>query len=195
MAQFPRANGDLKAVLNLDVGQYQNDAVRVVGYISGTTLTVVGLPSAAIVAGTATAPKLLVGAGVLTGTTVTAVTGAAASPTSLTVSVAQTLGSVLAPVEFIVRSTVDAGVVVQPQGPKLQFFTVKKTGLAPAFAEAIMPVVATRSTVHIFEVRNADDISLALYGTECWTAADLAAALNAAGLAVTSVTAGAAFTA
>lgn len=195
MAGFTKSNSDLRAVNNFDLGQYINDGVKVTGYISGTTLTVVGVPSSAVAAGTALAPKYLLGPGVAVGTTVNAVTGAPATPTSLTVSVAQTLGSATAPVDFVVRSFVDAGVVIQPQGPKLQFFTIKKTGLAPAFADAIMKVVQQRATVHIYEVRNADDISVATYGTECWTAADLTTELNAAGLAVTSVVAGAAFTA
>lgn len=199
MAQFLKQNSDLKGVLNYDVGSYTNDAIILSGYISGTTLTVVGVPNGPVIAGTASAPKYLVGAGVGTGTIVTAVTGSSTNPTSLTVSVSQTVGSVTAPVQFAVKSFVTADLTIQPQGPKLQVFTVSGTA-APAFADAIMKVVQQRATVHMYEVKSSTtDIAFLTYGTECWSfgsgdANDLDIALSDAGLGAFSSASGASFT-
>lgn len=194
MAQFLKSNADLQAVAVFDAGSYTNDAVTFEGYISGTTLTVTQTPSSTIAAGTASNPKYLLGPGVTVGTTVTAGAGI-----TWTVSISQTLGSASSPVKFAVRSFVDADVTVQPQGPKLQFFTVSGVA-APAFADAIMKVVQQRATVHAYEVKSSTtDIAFMTYGTECWAfgtgaANDLDTALTDAGLSAFTSAAGAAFT-
>lgn len=188
MAQFLKVNADLHPVFNFDSANYNNDAVTVEGYISGTTLTLVTSPSGTIVAGTAVAPKMLLGAGVAAGTAVTAGSGS-----TWTVSVSQTLGSASSPVKFAIRSFVTTGTPVQPQGPKLDFFTVTLTGTAPAFAAQILTVVQQLATIHMYEVYDVNTITLALYGTGAWTAADIDTALASAGIAAATVATGASF--
>lgn len=97
------------------------------------------------------------------------------------------------------NSGVDAvtdGVTVQPQGPKLQFFTVTATGaLTGTQVGTIIRTVTQLSTLHMYEYTNDtnDSVSLAVYPVAGWAAADIDTALTAAGVTGTTTTAGASF--
>jgi hypothetical protein len=98
-----------------------------------------------------------------------------------------------------VNSGVDAvtdGVTVQPQGPKLQFFTVTATGaLTGAQVNTIIQTVTQLSTVHMYEYTNDtnDSVALAVYPVAAWTAGAIDTALTAAGVTGTTTAAGGAF--
>ena len=88
-------------------------------------------------------------------------------------------------------SAVVSAATVQPQGPKLDFFTL--TGNGSQLADninAVFQTVEQLATIHIYEYTNATDdtIALAVYPTGAWTTTSLDAALaNAwAGANVTS---------
>lgn len=78
-------------------------------------------------------------------------------------------------------SAVVSAATVQPQGPKLEFFTV--TGNGSQLADninAVFQTVEQLATVHIYEYTNATDdtIALALYPVGAWTDVTLDAALS-----------------
>lgn len=80
-------------------------------------------------------------------------------------------------------SAVDSAVTVQPQGPKLDFFTI--TGNGSQVADNINTVFQTvqqLATVYLYEYTNATDdtLAVAVYPTGAWTAATLETALDAA---------------
>lgn len=80
-------------------------------------------------------------------------------------------------------SAVDSAVTVQPQGPKLDFFTI--TGNGSQIADninAVFQTVQQLATVYIYEYTNATDdtLAVALYPTGAWTTATLDTALTAA---------------
>ena len=87
---------------------------------------------------------------------------------------------------------------VQPQGPKLDFFTI--TGNGSQVADNIATVFQTDeqlATMHIYEYTNATDdtLAIAIYPVGAWTTATLDTALTAAwGSANVSVAASATFT-
>ena len=87
---------------------------------------------------------------------------------------------------------------VQPQGPKLDFFTI--TGNGSQVADNIATVFQTveqLATMHIYEYTNATDdtLAIAIYPVGAWTTATLDTALTAAwGSANVSVAASATFT-
>jgi hypothetical protein len=87
---------------------------------------------------------------------------------------------------------------VQPQGPKLDFFTI--TGNGSQIADNIATVFQTveqLATMHIYEYTNATDdtLAIAIYPVGAWTTASLDTALTAAwSSANVSVTASATFT-
>jgi hypothetical protein len=87
---------------------------------------------------------------------------------------------------------------VQPQGPKLDFFTI--TGNGSQIADNIATVFQTieqLATMHIYEYTDATDdtLAIAIYPTGAWTTATLDTALTAAwGSANVSVAASATFT-
>lgn len=95
-------------------------------------------------------------------------------------------------------SAIDSAVTVQPQGPKLDFFTI--TGNGSQVADNINTVFQTvqqLATVYMYEYTNATDdtLAVAVYPTGAWTAATLETALDAAwGAANVAVTASATFT-
>ena len=95
-------------------------------------------------------------------------------------------------------SAVDSAVTVQPQGPKLDFFTI--TGNGSQVADNINTVFQTvqqLATVYIYEYTNATDdtLAVAVYPTGAWTAATLETALDAAWTSANvAVTASATFT-
>jgi len=77
-------------------------------------------------------------------------------------------------------NAVQSAVTVQPQGPKLDFFTL--TGNGSQIADNIATIFQTveqLATVHIYEYTNATDdtLALALYPTGGWSVATLDAAL------------------
>lgn len=93
-------------------------------------------------------------------------------------------------------NSVTSEVTVQPQGPKLQFFTVTATGaLTGTQVNTIIQIVTQLSTVHMYEYVNDtnDSVALALYPVAGWDAADIDTALTAAGVTGTTTTAGAFF--
>lgn len=87
---------------------------------------------------------------------------------------------------------------VQPQGPKLDFFTI--TGNGSQIADNIATVFQTveqLATMHIYEYTNATDdtLAIAIYPTGAWTTATLDTALTAAWTSANvSVAASATFT-
>lgn len=87
---------------------------------------------------------------------------------------------------------------VQPQGPKLDFFTI--TGNGSQIADNISTVFQTieqLATMHIYEYTNATDdtLAIAIYPTGAWTTTSLDTALTAAwSSANVSVAASATFT-
>ena len=95
-------------------------------------------------------------------------------------------------------SAIDSAVTVQPQGPKLDFFTI--TGNGSQIADninAVFQTVQQLATVYIYEYTNAtvDTLAVALYPTGAWTTTTLDNALsNAWTSANVSVAATATFT-
>ena len=95
-------------------------------------------------------------------------------------------------------SAVDSAVTVQPQGPKLDFFTI--TGNGSQIADninAVFQTVQQLATVYIYEYTNATDdtLAVAVYPTGAWTTTSLDNALsNAWTSANVSVAATATFT-
>lgn len=90
-------------------------------------------------------------------------------------------------------NAVTSGVPVQPQGPKLDFFTL--TGNGSQIADNIATIFQTveqLATIHMYEYTNATDdtLAVAIYPTGGWSVATLDAALaNAyAGANVTAAT-------
>jgi hypothetical protein len=93
-------------------------------------------------------------------------------------------------------NAVSANVTVQPQGPKLDFFTVTATGaLSGANVATIMQAVEQLATVHIYQYNDDtnDSIALAIYPTGAWTTTTLNANIAAAGVSGTSTATGATF--
>lgn len=77
-------------------------------------------------------------------------------------------------------SAIDSAVTVQPQGPKLDFFTL--TGNGSQIADninAVFQTVQQLATVYIYEYTNATDdtLAVAVYPTGAWTTTSLDAAM------------------
>ena len=73
---------------------------------------------------------------------------------------------------------------VQPQGPKLDFFTYTAVGaLTPAELAAGMQTIQQLATVHLYEYTDAaaDTLAFAVYPVGAWTTATLDTALQALG--------------
>ena len=88
-------------------------------------------------------------------------------------------------------SAVVSAATVQPQGPKLEFFTLTGNGSQIADnIKAVFQTVEQLATIHMYEYTNATDdtIALAIYPVGAWNTVSLDAALaNAwAGANVTS---------
>jgi hypothetical protein len=95
-------------------------------------------------------------------------------------------------------NALSSGFVVQPQGPRLNFFTVTATGnLTGAQVNVLVETIQQLSTIYIYEYTfvNAgnDTFAMAIYDTQSWTAAGIDTALAAAGIAGTTTTATATF--
>jgi hypothetical protein len=86
-------------------------------------------------------------------------------------------------------NAVTSGAVVQPQGPKLDFFTITKdTGaFTPANVNTLIQTIQQLATVYIYEYTDAsnDTLGVAIYPTGAWTAATIDTAVTGAGIAVT----------
>lgn len=83
-----------------------------------------------------------------------------------------------------------SGVTVQPQGPKLNFFTVSDANLEPVSSDAgtaatiVLQTITQLSTIHMYEYTDAGangTIAIAIYPTAGQTAASLQTAIRALG--------------
>ena len=93
-------------------------------------------------------------------------------------------------------NALSANVAVQPQGPKLDFFTVTATGaLSGANVASIIQAVEQLATVHIYEYKDDtnDSVALAIYPVGAWTTTTLNANVAAQGVSGTTTTAVASF--
>ena len=95
-------------------------------------------------------------------------------------------------------NAVESAVTVQPQGPKLDFFTLTGNGSQIADnIQAAFQTVQQLATIHLYEYTNAadDTLAIAVYPTGAWTTATLDAAFaNAWTSANVTATATATFT-
>ena len=76
-------------------------------------------------------------------------------------------------------NAVTSAVTVQPQGPKLDFFTLTGNGSQIADnIQAAFQTIEQLATIHIYEYTNATDdtLAVAIYPTGAWTVASLDAA-------------------
>lgn len=93
-------------------------------------------------------------------------------------------------------NAVTSGATVQPQGPKLDFFTIEFTGAVTTtqFNTAIQ-TIQQLATIYMYEYTDTTDdtLAIAVYPVGAWTTTTLDTALTAAVEAVT-VTASATFT-
>ena len=93
-------------------------------------------------------------------------------------------------------NAVSSANTVQPQGPKLDFFTITATGaLTGTQVNLIIQATQQLATVYIYEYTDDtnDTVAMAVYPTGAWTTATIDTAVTAAGIAVT-VAASATFT-
>jgi hypothetical protein len=93
-------------------------------------------------------------------------------------------------------NAVTSGAVVQPQGPKLDFFTLTKdTGaFTTANVNTIVQTLQQLATIYIYEYVDASDdtFAVAVYPTGAWTTSTIDTAVTGAGVAV-AVAVGATF--
>jgi hypothetical protein len=79
-------------------------------------------------------------------------------------------------------NAVSSALTVQPQGPKLDFFTATANGaLTTTQVAAAIQTIQQLATIHIYEYTDAsnDTLAVAVYPTGAWTSASLVAALEA----------------
>jgi len=94
-------------------------------------------------------------------------------------------------------NAVTSAATVQPQGPKLDFFTVTATGaFTPTQVNALVQTIQQLATVYLYEYTDAsnDTFSVAVYPVAAWNASGLDAAFAAAGVTGTTTSASATFT-
>ena len=80
-------------------------------------------------------------------------------------------------------NAVSTGNTVQPQGPKLDFFTITATGaLTGTQVNLIIQATQQLATVYIYEYTDTtnDTVAMAVYPTGAWTTATLDTAVEAA---------------
>lgn len=91
-----------------------------------------------------------------------------------------------------------SGATVQPQGPKLQFFTVTPGGAMTGDQVAkVVQTVQQLATIYMYEYTDTtnDTLAMAVYPVDAWTSASMAAAVDTAlGVTTTAVTLSATFT-
>jgi hypothetical protein len=88
------------------------------------------------------------------------------------------------------------GVTVQPQGPKLEFFTVTATGaLVGADVDTIVKTIQQLTTIYMYEYTDTtnDTLAVAVYPVGAWTTTSLNTAIGTAGVSGTTTTATATF--
>ncbi len=95
-------------------------------------------------------------------------------------------------------NAVTSAVTVQPQGPKLDFFTVTLADVAANTTIALQTIqcVQQLATIHLYEFTDTgtDTLGLAVYPSGAWTTTSLATAVDAATGGTSTVTATATFT-
>lgn len=94
-------------------------------------------------------------------------------------------------------NAVVSAATVQPQGPKLDFFTVTATGaLTGAQVNTLIQTMQQLAVVYLYEYTDAanDTLAVAVYPTAAWTTSALDTAFTAAGVTGTTTTATATFT-
>ena len=80
-------------------------------------------------------------------------------------------------------NAVTSAATVQPQGPKLDFFTITATGaLTGAQVNAIIQATQQLATVYMYEYTDAtnDTVAMAVYPVAAWTTTELDTAVEAA---------------
>lgn len=80
-------------------------------------------------------------------------------------------------------NAVVSGATVQPQGPKLDFFTITFTGaLTTSQLNTAVQTIQQLATIYMYEYTDASDdtLAVAVYPTGAWTTTSLDAALTAA---------------
>jgi hypothetical protein len=96
-------------------------------------------------------------------------------------------------------NAVTSGVAVQPQGPKLDYFTTTGTGhFTGAQVATIVQTLEQLATVHIYQFNTGgsnDTFAVALYPAGAWTTTNIDAQLLLAGLSGTTTATGATFVA
>ena len=94
-------------------------------------------------------------------------------------------------------NAVTSGDSVQPQGPKLDFFTVTATGaFTTTQINTLVQTIQQLATVYIYEYTDASDdtLAVAVYPVAAWTTTSLDTAFTDAGVTGTTTTATATFT-
>jgi hypothetical protein len=94
-------------------------------------------------------------------------------------------------------NAVTSGSVVQPQGPKLDYFTATATGaLTTTQINTMIQTIQQLAIVYIYEYTDTtnDTLAFAVYPTAAWTTSALDTAFTAAGVTGTTTTATATFT-
>ena len=94
-------------------------------------------------------------------------------------------------------NAVTSAATVQPQGPKLDFFTVTATGaLTTTQVNTLVQTIQQLATVYLYEYTDASDdtLAVAVYPVAAWTTSGLDAAFVLAGVTGTTTTATATFT-
>jgi len=95
-------------------------------------------------------------------------------------------------------NAVQSAATVQPQGPKLDFFTIELADIAAntTLANIAMLTIQQNAIVYIYEFTDdqIDTLAVAVYPTGAWDATTLAAAIDTATAGTSTVTASATFT-
>lgn len=94
-------------------------------------------------------------------------------------------------------NAVTSAATVQPQGPKLDFFTITATGaFTTTQVNTLVQTIQQLATVYLYEYTDAsnDTLAVAVYPVAAWTASGLDTAIAAAGISGTTTTATATFT-
>ncbi len=94
-------------------------------------------------------------------------------------------------------NAVTSAATVQPQGPKLDFFTITATGaFTTTQVNTLVQTIQQLATVYLYEYTDAsnDTFAVAVYPVAAWTAGGLDTAIAAAGISGTTTTATATFT-
>jgi hypothetical protein len=94
-------------------------------------------------------------------------------------------------------NAVTSAATVQPQGPKLDFFTVTATGaFTTTQINTLVQTIQQLATVYLYEYTDAsnDTLAVAVYPVGAWTTGGLDTAFTDAGVTGTTTTATATFT-